>query len=140
MDHRFIQYKNRRRYKYTLFDDYRHETGITPLHAITTRFIDLDMSGMLTIKKNYAWDGASGPVLDTKRIMRGSLVHDALYQLMRDGYLPATFRATADLELHRLCREDGMSKFRAWYVLCAVRKFADFAASPESRKPVSEAP
>ena len=93
---RTISYKKRRRYKYTLFDDYRHETSIRPPHAISTRFIDLDLSGLLTIKKNYAWDGASGPVFDTQRIMRGSLVHDALYQLMREKYLPQKARENAD--------------------------------------------
>jgi hypothetical protein len=136
MNHRFIQYKNRRRYKYTLFDDYRHETGITPPHAITTRFIDLDMSGLLTVKKNYAWDGASGPVFDTKRIMRGSLVHDALYQLMREKHLPQKARENADWLLREICLEDGMPEFNADLVYLAV----DLFGKPHTKPDLQRAP
>lgn len=131
MNHRFIHYKSRRRYKYTLFDDYRHETGIIPPCAITSRFIDLDMSGMLTIKKNYAWDGASGPAIDTKRIMRGSLVHDALYQLIREQYLPLKARENADWLLREICLEDGMPKLNADLVYLAVDLFGKPNAKPD---------
>ncbi|MFA7257037.1 MAG: hypothetical protein WC047_05635 [Kiritimatiellales bacterium] len=127
-------------YKYQLVYPYSVEVIVRPEKNIETRFIDLNTSGLLVIKDGYAWDGPSGPTIDTKNFMRGSLVHDALYQLMRDELLPASCREQADRELHRICREDGMSKFRAWYVLFAVRKFADFAASPESKKPELEAP
>lgn len=127
-------------YKYQLVEEYSVEVSIRPAQPVDTDYIALSPEGLLTVKKSYAWDGPSGPTFDTKDFMRGSLVHDALYQLLRDGYLSAAFREQADLELHRLCREDGMSAFRAWYVLLSVRKFADFAASPESRKPVLEAP
>ena len=53
--------------------------------------------------------------------MRGSLVHDALYQLMREGLLDLGWRETADQELRRVCLEDGMSAIRAWWVYKAVR-------------------
>lgn len=127
-------------YKYQLVEEYSVEVIIRPAEPIDMDYIALNTDGLLTVKKSYAWDGPSGPTFDTKNFMRGSLVHDALYQLMRDGYLPASFREQADLELHRICREDGMSKFRAWYVLLGVRKGAGFAVTPESRKPVLEAP
>jgi hypothetical protein len=127
-------------YKYQLVEEYSGEVSIRPAEQIDTDYIALHRDGRLTVKKSYAWDGPSGPTLDTKNFMRGSLVHDALYQLMRDGYLPSSFREQADLELHRICREDGMSKFRAWYVLLGVRKGAGFAVTPESRKPVLTAP
>jgi hypothetical protein len=134
------QIKYRNGYKYQLVEEYSVEVSVRPAEQIDTDYIALSPAGLLTVKKSYAWDGPSGPSIDTKSFMRGSLVHDALYQLMRDGYLPALCREPADLELHRICREDGMSKLRAWYVLLGVRKFADFAAAPESRKPVLEAP
>lgn len=132
--------KYRSGYKYQLVEEYSVEVGIRPAAPIDTDYIALNVGGLLTVKKGYAWDGPSGPTFDTKNFMRGSLVHDALYQLMRNELLPADRREAADLELHRLCREDGMSRFRAWYVLLGVRKFADFAATPESRKPVLQAP
>lgn len=54
-----ISYKKRRQYKYTLFSDYQHCTSIYPSYWS-------GLNGVLTIKKNYAWDGASGPILDTQ--------------------------------------------------------------------------
>jgi len=116
------------------------EVGDQRATGIKTDFIDLDTDGTLTIKAGYAWDGPSGPTIDTKSFMRGSLVHDALYQLMRNGHLPAACREDADQELHRLCREDGMNRFRAWYVLLGVRKGAGFAASPKAKKKIRTAP
>lgn len=54
--------------------------------------------------------------------MRGSLVHDALYQLMRQGHLdPDKYRETAVDLLRTMCREDGMSAIRAWWVYKGVR-------------------
>ena len=103
--------------------------------------IRLGTDGRLEIGDGYAWDGPSGPAIDTKNFMRGSLVHDALYQLMRDAGLDkAKWRKAADEELARICREDGMTRLRAWWVRTAVRRFADPAASPEGRKPVITAP
>lgn len=128
-------------YKYQLVDEYAVQVSVTPDQAIRSEFIDLSKDGALVIKKGYAWDGPSGPAVDTKNFMRGSLVHDALYQLMRDhGLSPDRWRATADLELKRCCLEDGMSTLRAWWVHRGVRLGGGPAASPESRKPVLSAP
>jgi hypothetical protein len=59
---------------------------------------------------------------------------------MRNGHLPAGCRDDADQELHRICREDGMNRFRAWYVLLGVRKSAGFAAGPKAKKKIYSAP
>jgi len=83
----------------------------------------------------------SGPTLDTATFMRGSLVHDALYQLMRDGHLDrATHREAADRLLQTLCEEDGMWSLRTWWVYHGVRLFADPAANPAASRPVVFAP
>jgi hypothetical protein len=132
--------KYRSGYKYQLVEEYSLAVAIRPAEPIDTDYIALTVEGLLSIKKSYAWDGPSGPTIDTKNFMRGSLVHDALYQLMRDELLPASCRDPADLELHRMCLEDGMGRFRAWVVLLSVRKFANFAAAPESCKSVLTAP
>jgi hypothetical protein len=127
-------------YKYQLAETYAVETVIRPAEKIVTDFIVLEPDGLLAMQAGYAWDGPSGPTIDTKSFMRGSLVHDAFYQLMRNGYLPATCREDADQELHRICREDGMCRFRAWYVLLGVRHGAGFAASPKAKKEIRTAP
>jgi len=46
-----------------------------------------DSDGGLLIKAGYSWDGPSGSAIDTKNFMQGSLVHDALYQLLRENIL-----------------------------------------------------
>lgn len=54
-------------------------------------FIRLEKGGILTIKKGYRWDGASRPCKpDCEEYdfhYRPTVVHDALYDLMRLGYL-----------------------------------------------------
>lgn len=128
-------------YLYQLAADYHGETGIIPPAAIDTTFIALDGAGNITIRAGYAWDGPSGPTIDTKNFMRGSLVHDALYQLMREGHLDHdACRDPADRLLQALCREDGMSAFRAWYVYQGVSRFGKPHADPSDIKPPITAP
>jgi len=124
--------KYREGYKYQLAEDYTHSTGIRLPSSLITDYVSLGTDGALVIRKGYAWDGPSGPTLDTKAFMRGALVHDALYQLARTFKMGDVFRKAADDLLHAICREDGMGAFRAWYVRCAVRTFgATYAASAE---------
>ena len=128
-------------YKYQLQEDYVTTIDIKPGAAITTAFIELTTDGMLTVKKGYAWDGPSGPAIDTLNFMRGSLVHDALYQLMREGYLHKDkYLETADRLLQKMCKEDGMSSLRAWWVYQGVRFGGYPSADPANDKPVIRAP
>lgn len=128
-------------YKYQLRLPYRDRIEIRPPAPIRTRFIRLDLDGSLEIEAGYAWDGPSGPSIDTANFMRGSLVHDALYQLMREGYLDAAVhRLQADRTLRRMCIEDGMSRLRAAWVYFFVRRFGDPHADPARRRPVKWAP
>lgn len=121
-------------YKYQLKRPVVVATKIRPDEEKTIdTFIKLGTDGTLEISDTYAWDGPSGPTIDTKNFMRGSLVHDTLYQLMREGGLDkATWRKAADEELVRLCREDGMTRIRAWWMLAArLDHSIDFTASEE---------
>ena len=119
-----IKYRSIKKYKYQLLDTYRHKTGLHIAKGVSSKnnWIKLQ-TGWLTIKRGYAWDGPSGPTIDTKNFMRGSLVHDALYQLMREGKVNRERRKEADELLRDICIEDGMSKMRAWYVYQSVRVF-----------------
>lgn len=127
-------------YKYQTERDYSIQTAFRPAAFILADFLRMDTDGVLYIRKGYAWDGASGPTLDTKDSMRASLVHDALYQLMREGHLPAIGRALADQEFHRICLEDGMHPIRAaiWYA--GVRVGGGPSASPAAERPILSAP
>lgn len=126
-------------YKYQLVNTYVCTVAIQPASPIDHDYIRLDTDGTLTIRRGYAWDGPSGPTFDSKNFMRGSLVHDALYQLIGEGLLPLSDRALADEELRRICSEDGMSTIRAWWVYQGVHWFGDTAASSPEKAPI-EAP
>jgi len=131
-----IKYRKLGGYKYQLMERYVHETGWALPAAVETggRWVSLSKTGRLVLKKGYAWDGPSGPTIDTPNFMRGSLVHDGCYQLMREKLLPQRQRKPADVLLWMICVEDGMSRMRADYVYHAVRNFAGGAARPP-RKP-----
>ena len=68
MTENVIEYRSG--YKYQLAKDYLIATNIKPDKDIDEKFIKLDVNGNLTILEGYAWDGPSGPVLDTKENMR----------------------------------------------------------------------
>lgn len=104
--------KYRDGYKYQLVETYTHNTEIQGLY-VSTKFISLTPTGKLIIHEGYAYDGPSGPTFDTKDSMRGALVHDALYQLMRENLIPRTWKPYADKLLHDICVEDGMLHIRA---------------------------
>ena len=131
-----MKFKRIGHYKYELLEDVCFVTPIrtepytyTVERDISSRWLILRPYGDLLILKDYAWDGASGPAMDTKSIMRGALVHDGLYQLMREGGLPLSYRKSADKLLRKMCREDGMMWIRAWWVYLAVRIFGKEAAT-----------
>ncbi len=135
-----LQIRYRSGYKYQLAEEYQVQVSVKQANDIKRDFIELTPEGMLTIKKGYAWDGPSGPTCDAPNFMRGSLVHDALYQLLRNEVIDEQWRDEADDELRRICREDGMSRIRAKWVHFAVRKWGKVAASPESKKKIHIAP
>ena len=136
------QIKYRSGYKYQLVDDYSVEVSVIPDSDVRTKdeYVSLNIAGLLKLKKGYAWDGPTDPAIDTKTFMRGSVVHDALYQLMRFDLLGEEQKRNADLELKKICREDGMTAIRAWWVLKAVDRFGKFATTPEARKSIHVAP
>ena len=123
-----MKYVKRRLWKYKLHDRVLIETMLRPEQNIETEYIALYMAGRLIIKQGYCWDGPSGPVLHRPDNIRGTLVHDALYQLMREGHLPQSARQQADEMLRIICLEDGMSKFWANLFYSTVRKHGAKAA------------
>lgn len=122
-----IEYIKGTKYDYKLTKT--HEEALHEFDGIKAGgndYVFLMSSGKLTLQNGYEWDGASGAI-DTKSIMRASLVHDGLYQLIREGHLAKGYRKRADRIMYRICRQDGMSWFRAQYVYRAVRWFGRFA-------------
>lgn len=128
-----IRYKRRHRYKYTLVDPFSKQTELKPETRLGNDFLNLDGQGVLHISAGYSWDGPSGPTIDTPNFMQGSLVHDALYQMIREEYLDYDHRKYADELLREMCMEDSMSWIRATLVYYAVRIFGASAAKPDTR-------
>ena len=131
--------KYRKYYKYQLAETYIVNTDVLGFF-ITTKYIGLNPQGALTINEGYAWDGASGPTIDTSSSMRGSLVHDAFYQLMREELLPLTLRKPVDDIFRAIIEEDGMWKIRALLWEEALHEFAEPAADPKNNKKIYTAP
>jgi len=123
-----IYYKKRRKYKYNLHSDYEYSAAVEVKEPCDLGYIEITQDGKLFIRKGYAWDGPSGPTFDTKNFMRGSLVHDALYQLIRENKIEPDQRTRSDEILREICLEDGMSKIRAWWVFKGVNWFGKGAA------------
>ena len=126
-------------YKYQLAEDYEIQTPIKA--TLKHDYYTLTKSGKLKVKKGYAWDGASGPTMDTKDSMSPSLVHDVFCQAMKLELL--SYNDWQD-KVNEFFREHlkacGMGSFRAWYWYRAV-EFAD-AGRPDGKdpNPVQEAP
>ncbi len=126
-----IEYRGLKHWKYQLLSTYtiRLPESLHP-PVLEARFMSF-ANAYLVIYKGYCWDGPSGPTIDTKSFMRGSLTHDVLYQLIREGKLPPAARKPADELLREICIEDGMSRFRAWYCYRSLRMFGAAAARPK---------
>ena len=126
-------------YKYLLAETVTYVTAIRS-KGFGLRFCSISPDGELTILPGYAWDGPSGPTIDTKSFMRGSLVHDALYQLLREtgfgenGDPHAARRLQSDLVLRHVCEADGMWKLRARWVYRGVRLGGGPSAAVKARK------
>ena len=130
-----MQYK--KGYKYQLVGTRRFKIDIKA--DINTAFIELDNRGCLVIKNGYAWDGAS-IIPDRLTNMRASLVHDALYQLMRERELSFTRWREADLEFDKLLKMDGAWGITRKIDMAGLWIAQGKAAHPSNRKSVLTAP
>ena len=120
-----LTYRKLAGYKYVLEKPYLAAWLELDTYTIDTRWYTLD-DGLLTVHPGYAWDGASGPTLDTPSTMKGALEHDVFYQMIRAGQLPASLREVGDNMLFtRMCEQPAKfsiwAKIRATYFFAAVR-------------------
>ena len=118
------------KYKYTLLKDviinlqgyYPNKALIFPNSRIPG-YIQITRNKIITVHKGYAWDGPSGPTIDTENFIEASLIHDALYQIIREKHLLEKYRKIADVILYHMCRELDMNWIRAQYVYWSLRVF-----------------
>lgn len=137
----YIAYRERHHWKYVLDEEYSAQTPISTGACLETGFMRLLEDGELEVYAGYAWDGPSGPTVDTPTVMRGSLEHDVFYDLMRRGVLALSWREAVDARLRAVIEEDvttvartrmgrKLGKLRARYFYWAVRRFAKKYADP----------
>lgn len=101
-----------------------HGLPNTSVFETNSSYIRLEFAQRtMQISKGYCWDGPSGPTIDTDNFMRGSLFHDAWYQVMRENSYYRDFRDDADQLLMAMCLADGMHPWRARWVYWGVKTF-----------------
>ncbi len=110
-----------------------------PCYSPSDRLFSVNGKGV-TAAPECAWDGPSGPTVDTENSMRASLVHDVLYQAMREGGLPQEARAWADREFRRILKADSMWWPRQWCWWLGVGAGGAGNAKPKRRETVEEGP
>lgn len=96
-------------FRHQLEEDYEQwvaKDGIFPVLPGGNKFVWMTIDGRLIIRAGYAWDGASGPAINTQSFVRPSLPHDAHYQLIRLGVLDESMRPAVDRLLARMLRHD----------------------------------
>lgn len=121
-------------YKYQVYEDCWLKTNIVG-YRVSHKFFELYEDGMLLVRAGYAWDGASGPTIDTKSSMRSSLGHDVFYQMLREGLLPhdPCFHLANEF-LRDQSIEDGMWHWRADMWFDAVEDFGNANAAVQPDK------
>ena len=113
-------------YKYRMLTSRAVATSMRGFR-VNHKFFILNEYGLLTIKKDYMWDGPSGPTVDTASFMRSSCAHDVMFQILREELIPferrESFFKLANQDLRTVAVEDGMWRVRAWWVYNSVEYF-----------------
>ena len=115
--------RNLKAYKYELLEDEKFVCAIPK--EISTGYANIH-NYIITAITRYAWNGITGwPkwLKEPKCSRRATLIHDAIYQMIKEGLLGMYWRKTADLIFKRICIEDGMWKWTAWLFYYIVRLF-----------------
>lgn len=136
---------------YQLHGDYCIDVSayIKPAWDIVGDWALLSKDGFLLVRHGYMWDGGSSPFAKlpvvgkwtkTKSTLRNSMLHDALFQLIRLGLLSPHFKGAADRILRDIGIKDGMYRWRAdaWYD--AVTAFGDPFIQRWAEPPLQTAP
>lgn len=101
-------------------------------YSVKTAFLELTPDGFLYQKVGYAWNGVgTNPVqsffLSKPKLLRPSLVHDGLCQLMELGLLPQYLKPNVDQCYHDLCLENGVWHWQADLSLGLLLKFGNYS-------------
>jgi len=135
-----ISYQKLKGWKYRTTEEYQVQTPIKPERDVSSsgEYVRLMSDGLMVIKKGYAWDGPSGMLVpDLLSLMRASLVHDAFYQLSREGLIDLSQRDEVDELFRGHCIEDGTFVWLANFGHWGVERWGEKHARP---RPEDEGP
>ena len=121
-------------YRFQMAESGCMQTEVYPPEDINTPFYSISKTGRIVAHSGYAWDGISGPMVNTKSMMRASLFHDICCQAINDGRLDPSWRPQADREFKRIAKLDGAWKLRVIYsylAVCAYTKIRNGSRQPE---------
>ena len=87
-----------------------YDTGILLSNEITYNNITLTKFGILYVHAGYQWNGPN-IIPDSDSSMRGSLIHDALCELLAMGLLQKHHVKRMNDIFYDVCKADGMSEW-----------------------------
>lgn len=126
-----MKYREIKPYKFQLWETEKHKVVLPDTISPPGDFVRIEDQELI-IRKYYAWDGSTIPAKNLFRIFGwnsdkfckiASLVHDALYQLMRAELLDREYKDYADQLYRDLCIKGGMSNWQANLRYWALKKF-----------------
>lgn len=109
-------------FKYRLFKDISIQTIFRLTNPVITRFIILDIEGLLTLKKGFLSDGATC-CPDLKSVLRASFFHDALFHLIISGLLSLKHTRASNLLFRCICKQDKMMWINRVITFTALKLF-----------------
>ena len=119
-------------------ETWEYQTQIATDRIIRTEWVDL-VEGLLIMKKGFCFE-PSGPTIKTKSIQQGCCAHDAIYFLIRNGYLESYWKEAGDDLMREVHLGDEVAKIRAGYFHWFVDKLGDPSIDPRNRKSILTAP
>jgi hypothetical protein len=114
--------------KYRLDEPYRLKVQLDSPNMVCRHVSYTD--GELLIDREFVWDGMTGMVYNEDAVIRGSLVHDAIYHLMRECNMKASNEKIADELLYKIVVEDGVSWLYAQFIWYYVKYLGKYGRDP----------
>ena len=84
----------------------------------------------MVIRQGYYYDGASGPVRDTKRTMFAAAFHDVAYQAIREGLIGLEYKSSFDKLFADMCKERGQWEWLVGLYFKGLKKFGTRSCVP----------
>lgn len=106
--------------KYVVSHLFKGLAPFKPTHKISNSYGTFYPSGHYIINKGFLFS-ANFPAINTFNTRKPAATHDFFYSLMKDGYLPKSYRDSVDQYFHHMLIATGMVDYRAFYWYQAVR-------------------